>query len=107
MFVEKGGDAWRCGEKRKAEHLASFPSCVYVRHRYKYDLSMPVGEMYRLVEEVRERLTAGLPGQLDVQAVGYGHVGDGNLHLNVSVPSGWVEIVAKAETGVCLIGMSV
>ena len=57
--------------------------------RYKYDLSMPVQEMYSLVEEVRERLRAGLPDHLqDVQAVGYGHVGDGNLHLNVSVPSG-------------------
>ena len=55
---------------------------------YKYDLSLPVERMYGLVEEVRERLARGLPGQRDVLAVGYGHVGDGNLHLNVSVPSG-------------------
>jgi len=60
-----------------------------VSHRYKYDLSMPVPEMYSLVEEVRERLALRLPSHLqDCQAVGYGHVGDGNLHLNVSVPSG-------------------
>ena len=55
---------------------------------YKYDLSLPVERMYGLVEEVRERLARGLPGRTDVLAVGYGHVGDGNLHLNVSVPSG-------------------
>ena len=55
---------------------------------YKYDLSLPVERMYGLVEEVRERLARGLPGRRDVLAVGYGHVGDGNLHLNVSVPSG-------------------
>lgn len=35
--------------------------------------------MYELVEEVRARLRG--TGAL---AVGYGHVGDGNLHLNVS-----------------------
>ena len=29
---------------------------------YKYDLSMPVGEMYSLVEDMRQRL-AGLPVQ--------------------------------------------
>lgn len=40
---------------------------------------MPVPEMYSLVEEMRQRLT-GLP----VEVVGYGHIGDGNLHLNVS-----------------------
>jgi D-2-hydroxyglutarate dehydrogenase len=46
---------------------------------YKYDLSMPVAEMYSLVEETRQRL-AGLL----VEVVGYGHLGDGNLHLNIS-----------------------
>lgn len=46
---------------------------------YKYDLSMPVAEMYSLVEETRERMS-GLP----VEVVGYGHLGDGNLHLNIS-----------------------
>lgn len=49
---------------------------------YKYDLSMPVAEMYALVEEVRQRLRH-IP---DARVIGYGHVGDGNLHLNVSIP---------------------
>ena len=48
---------------------------------YKYDLSLPVGKMYALVEETRERV-AGLP----CRVFGYGHLGDGNLHLNVSAP---------------------
>lgn len=52
---------------------------------YKYDLSMPTHKMYELVQLVRQRV-AHLPG---VKAVGYGHVGDGNLHLNVSSPSGY------------------
>ena len=55
---------------------------------YKYDLSIPIAELYQLVDDVRERLQAmGLAGDSDahpvVDAVGYGHMGDSNLHLNV------------------------
>jgi (R)-2-hydroxyglutarate---pyruvate transhydrogenase len=55
---------------------------------YKYDLSLPIASMYDLVNDVRDRLTeAGLVGDSDdhpvVDAVGYGHMGDANLHLNV------------------------
>lgn len=52
---------------------------------YKYDLSMPTHKMYELVELVRQRVQH-VSG---VMVVGYGHVGDGNLHLNVSSPSGY------------------
>ena len=48
---------------------------------FKYDLSMPLAGMYQLVEEVRARVQHLGP---DVVVAGYGHVGDGNLHLNVS-----------------------
>ena len=48
---------------------------------YKYDLSLPLDGMYELVEAVRRRLRH--LGS-DVVVAGYGHVGDGNLHLNVS-----------------------
>ncbi|GMM28486.1 D-lactate dehydrogenase [Martiniozyma asiatica (nom. inval.)] len=58
---------------------------------YKYDVSLPLSSMYSLVEAVKERLIS-----LDLlstedsskpvyDAVGYGHIGDGNLHLNVAV----------------------
>ena len=49
---------------------------------YKYDLSFPVERMYDLVEDVKKRLS----DIEDCTVVGYGHMGDGNLHLNVSVP---------------------
>lgn len=84
-----------------------------LRHRgaiYKYDLSMSVPQMYNLVEDTRKKLEKAFPGgvipdtavalddQKDnsiidsaiapkVKVVGYGHLGDGNLHLNISVPS--------------------
>ena len=45
---------------------------------YKYDLSIPLDTMYGLVEETRERVE-----ETGAYVVGYGHLGDGNLHLNV------------------------
>ncbi|WWD15829.1 hypothetical protein CI109_100253 [Kwoniella shandongensis] len=55
---------------------------------YKYDLSVPVEKMYSLVEKMRERLRdVGMlrdDGSGKVKSVaGFGHMGDGNLHLNV------------------------
>ena len=49
---------------------------------YKYDLSVSLDHLYDLVEETR-RHTKGVEGIVDV--VGFGHIGDGNLHLNVVV----------------------
>ena len=56
---------------------------------YKYDVSIPIAELYSLVEDTRERLeSAGLIGDTEdhpvVDIVGYGHMGDSNLHLNVA-----------------------
>ncbi|XP_024970446.1 D-2-hydroxyglutarate dehydrogenase, mitochondrial isoform X3 [Cynara cardunculus var. scolymus] len=58
---------------------------------YKYDLSLPVEKMYDLVEEIRIRLGAA------ANVVGYGHLGDGNLHLNVSTPQYDDTILAQIE----------
>eukprot|EP01132_Coremiostelium_polycephalum_P003754 gene3754-4674_t len=48
---------------------------------YKYDLSLPIDEFYNIVDVMRTRLE----GKANV--VGFGHVGDGNLHLNISTPN--------------------
>eukprot|EP00258_Populus_trichocarpa_P045669 XP_024461688.1 D-2-hydroxyglutarate dehydrogenase, mitochondrial isoform X2 [Populus trichocarpa] len=58
---------------------------------YKYDLSIPVEKMYSLVEDMRLRL-----GQ-SANVVGYGHLGDGNLHLNISAPRYDDTILAQIE----------
>lgn len=58
---------------------------------YKYDVSIPLADLYGLVEAVSERLEAAGMVDLDdaskpvIKAIGYGHIGDGNLHLNVCV----------------------
>jgi FAD/FMN-containing dehydrogenase len=63
---------------------------------YKYDVSLPVKDMYSLVLNVRDRLTSS-PRQLVGGVVGYGHLGDGNLHLNVYAPKLSAEVLGKLE----------
>ena len=58
---------------------------------YKYDVSLPLRDFYRIVEDTRRRVAdAGLLSLDDdrcpvIDVVGYGHMGDSNLHLNVAV----------------------
>ncbi|PIA55906.1 hypothetical protein AQUCO_00700314v1 [Aquilegia coerulea] len=58
---------------------------------YKYDLSLPVEKMYNLVEKMRIRL-----GQR-AKVLGYGHLGDANLHLNISTPEYDDTVLAQIE----------
>lgn len=56
---------------------------------YKYDLSIPLPQLYELVAECRKRFESnGLMGEDEKypvkDVVGYGHMGDSNLHLNVA-----------------------
>ncbi|KAJ7655015.1 FAD linked oxidase [Mycena polygramma] len=52
---------------------------------YKYDISIPLASFQHVVDTTREHLRSkGLLGEHAVKHVlGYGHVGDGNLHLNI------------------------
>ncbi|KAK3332475.1 hypothetical protein B0T19DRAFT_448532 [Cercophora scortea] len=72
--------AWREGIAEALGHLGGV---------YKYDVSIPLQEMYQLVEDTKARVdAAGLLGDTDEypvrEVIGYGHMGDANLHLNVS-----------------------
>jgi FAD/FMN-containing dehydrogenase len=49
-------------------------------HAHMYDLSIPQHRMYELVERIRERLQH----IDDVVVIGFGHFGDGNLHLLIA-----------------------
>ncbi|PWN19116.1 putative DLD2-D-lactate dehydrogenase [Microstroma glucosiphilum] len=53
---------------------------------YKYDLSMPIPKMNELVLDMRARFEErGVIGKDKTikTVVGYGHIGDGNLHINI------------------------
>ncbi len=61
------------------------------RHRpHKSDVAVPVAALPRFLAEWRQLVARELPG---VEAVVFGHIGDGNLHLNLLRPEG----VGEAE----------
>ncbi|CAD6929782.1 unnamed protein product [Tilletia controversa] len=67
---------------------------------FKYDLSMPVEKMNELVEVMRARFEGkGMMGEGKgiKTVVGYGHIGDGNLHINIVADSYSPEIEAVIE----------
>nr|XP_061824086.1 D-2-hydroxyglutarate dehydrogenase, mitochondrial-like isoform X1 [Nerophis lumbriciformis]XP_061824087.1 D-2-hydroxyglutarate dehydrogenase, mitochondrial-like isoform X1 [Nerophis lumbriciformis]XP_061824089.1 D-2-hydroxyglutarate dehydrogenase, mitochondrial-like isoform X1 [Nerophis lumbriciformis]XP_061824090.1 D-2-hydroxyglutarate dehydrogenase, mitochondrial-like isoform X1 [Nerophis lumbriciformis] len=59
---------------------------------YKYDVSLPVEKIYQLVTDMRVHL-----GGRAKSVVGYGHVGDGNLHLNITSPAQDPALLAAIE----------
>ncbi|KAM5271025.1 D-2-hydroxyglutarate dehydrogenase, mitochondrial isoform 1-T4 [Hipposideros larvatus] len=59
---------------------------------YKYDVSLPVERLYDLVTELRARL-----GPQAKHVVGYGHLGDGNLHLNVTAEAFSASLLGDLE----------
>jgi len=55
---------------------------------YKYDVSLPLDCLYDIVTDLKKRLLdAGVIGEdkAVVDVLGYGHIGDGNLHINIPV----------------------
>lgn len=69
---------------------------------YKYDISLPLPVLYDMVDDMRQKLTeAGVvadsiedDSKPVKKVVGYGHIGDGNVHLNI-VASRYEPAVAK------------
>jgi FAD/FMN-containing dehydrogenase len=59
---------------------------------YKYDISLPVKTMYDMVLKMKSRLGSKVGG-----VVGYGHLGDGNLHLNIYTPKFSAEVLGMIE----------
>jgi FAD/FMN-containing dehydrogenase len=51
----------------------------------KHDIAVPISAIARFVAETDAMIAARVPG---VRMVTFGHVGDGNLHYNVSPPEG-------------------
>ncbi|XP_053453210.1 D-2-hydroxyglutarate dehydrogenase, mitochondrial isoform X2 [Nycticebus coucang] len=73
--------------RERITEALSLDGCVY-----KYDLSLPVERLYDLVTALRARL-----GPSAKHVVGYGHLGDGNLHLNVTAEAFSTSLLASLE----------
>lgn len=67
-------------------------------HQYRpwfgFDVSMPIRHMETYVAEVRRTLDTQFPGHVSFV---FGHMGDGNLHLNIHVGTGDPEARARVE----------
>jgi len=86
-------DLWRIregmndGQAKRGPHLRT-------------DVSVPLSQIARFIAETEEAVRRELP---DCLPVSYGHVGDGNVHLNVLPPAGLSELeieqrILKAKT---------
>jgi len=62
------------------DHLAE--ACRQTGFTYKYDVSLPSEYYYDLVDVMRGRIDKN-----EATVIGYGHMGDGNLHLNIVSPT--------------------
>jgi FAD/FMN-containing dehydrogenase len=61
----------------------------------KHDISLPVSRIPAFLREAQTRLDAAFPG---VRYVVFGHLGDGNLHYNLSAPAGVSPIAFIGES---------
>ncbi|XP_055846275.1 D-2-hydroxyglutarate dehydrogenase, mitochondrial isoform X1 [Episyrphus balteatus] len=59
---------------------------------FKYDISLPLRRFYEIVPVLKERV-----GDLSHRVCGYGHLGDSNLHLNVSCKEYSAELYKAIE----------
>ena len=70
---------------------------------YKYDLSIPLPHLYEIVEATRQKMRdADLIDPTDdakpvLDVIGYGHMGDSNLHLNVATRRYDTQVEAALE----------
>jgi FAD/FMN-containing dehydrogenase len=62
----------------------------------QHDISVPVDDMPRFIEDASEAVEAAFPG---VWVNAYGHLGDGNVHFHVRAPEGVTDPNWRLETG--------
>lgn len=62
----------------------------------KHDISVPVASIPGFLEQANRAVLAIVP---DARPCPFGHMGDGNLHYNISQPEGWDKQAFLAMTG--------
>ena len=95
IFIEKLMDLNLITDGCIAEDMTQFDSIWKLREGvnpamteagkgcYKYDVSLPLKNLYDIVNECKLKL--GKNGYPDLEIMGYGHLGDGNIHVNIAV----------------------
>jgi FAD/FMN-containing dehydrogenase len=75
---EQAKQLWMLRENLSEAQAAEGPNI-------KHDITIPISRIAQFIETTDAKLTAAFPG---VRLVTFGHLGDGNLHYNVSPPLG-------------------
>jgi FAD/FMN-containing dehydrogenase len=84
-----------CVEATIAKNLTEANEFWHLRHTIseaqksegaslKHDISVPIGKLHEFLREGDDLLAEKMP---EARLVAFGHVGDGNLHYNVSQPA--------------------
>jgi FAD/FMN-containing dehydrogenase len=76
--LAQAGDFWRLRE-------AMSEAQKYEGGSIKHDISVPIKDTPSFIDEASRAVTAFIPG---ARPVPFGHMGDGNIHFNVSQPLG-------------------
>ncbi|XP_013188145.2 D-2-hydroxyglutarate dehydrogenase, mitochondrial-like isoform X1 [Amyelois transitella] len=84
-------------ETKKMQHIWSFRESVPAAdmnnsYLYAYDVSLPHKHYYELVPILRKRL-----GDKVLRVSGFGHIGDGNVHINIVTPKYSQEVTDIVE----------
>jgi len=95
MFIEKLMTSGLIDDGVVAEDMTQFDSIWKLREGvnpamteagkrcYKYDVSLPLSRLYEIVDVCKTKLASD--GYPDLEIMGYGHLGDGNIHVNIAV----------------------
>ncbi|KAG8038098.1 hypothetical protein G9C98_006423 [Cotesia typhae] len=97
MLIETSGS----NQEHDEDKLMSFfeirerlgEGCLRDGYCFKYDVSLPLPHFYKLIEALHERLDTSRI----VRISGFGHLGDGNLHVIVATPEYDLEIESQLE----------
>jgi len=97
------GDAVVAGSEAKARELWQLREAIPTAQKsggvsLKHDISVPVSAIPGFVEEACAALTERVPG---IRPCVFGHIGDGNLHFNLSQPVAMDAEVFRALEGEC------
>ena len=65
-------------------------SLIHFHQTLKYDISLGTEHYYKIVEDVQALINSSpefnAEEKTQIQVTGYGHIADGNLHLNIAIP---------------------
>ncbi|MEI7968668.1 MAG: FAD-binding oxidoreductase [Betaproteobacteria bacterium] len=97
--IEDATVAQSVAQARRFWHLREHIPEAQTRAGYsiKHDISLPISRIPQFLDEAAEALASRIPG---LRIVPFGHLGDGNLHYNLSRPEDWKDDAFARQTTV-------